>query len=98
MTSGSTYVIGSGGIDTNYTYRVKFTLTDSFATVERIVDVSTAQYTMFFKKGGTGVGIGKVCENEMSVEINGDWELKHGAHNLRPVVFQESEPSNPVDG
>ena len=62
MVPGQTYVIGDGGIGTNYTYAVGFLLTDKLVTVERIIDVNTTQYTMFYRKGGTGIGFGKVCD------------------------------------
>ena len=82
MALGTTYVIGGGGLAINYTYHVRFQLTDAFGTVEKIVDVSTTQYTMFFRKGGTGVGIGKACEREYSFEINPEWSFYYGDVNI----------------
>lgn len=92
------YVFGGGGVSTDYTYRVKFTVQDAFATVERIVDVSTASYTMFFKRGGSGVGIGKVSERNFALEINPDWSIYHGNFQLLPAIYSPSKPSNPVEG
>lgn len=100
MVLGTTYVLG-GDLGTNYTYQVRFTLTDAFGTIEKVVDVSTSQYTMFFKKGGTGVAFGKVCENAFAVEFAPDWRILHGAFHLRPVYYstdKNSPPSNPVEG
>lgn len=82
MSLGTTYVIGAGGLAANYTYHVRFQLTDAFGTVEKIVDVSTTQYTIFFRKGGTGVGFGKACERDYAVEINPDWSFYYGNTDL----------------
>lgn len=78
MTSGTTYVIGGGTLGTNYTYHVRFQLTDAFGTVEKIIDVTTTQYTIFFRKGGTGVGIGKACERDNALELNPNWNFYYG--------------------
>ena len=100
MTLDTTYVIGNGVLDINYTYHVRFQLTDTFGTVEKIVDVSTTQYTMFFRKGGTGVGIGKACERDYAVEINPDWGFYYGntdliakINSIQQIVYSSSQPT-----
>lgn len=95
---GQAYVLAGGNASTDYTYRVKFTVTDMFATVERIVDVTTASYALFLRKHGAGVGIGKVSEKDFAMEINPDWSIWYGNFQLRPVIFSDTEPSNPVEG
>ena len=100
MTLDTTYVIGNGVLDINYTYHVRFQLTDTFGTVEKIVDVSTTQYTMFFRKGGTGVGIGKACERDYAVEINPDWSFYYGntdliakINSIQQIIYSSSQPT-----
>lgn len=79
-------VIGGGSIDVNASYRIRFTLTDAFGSVEKIVNVGTAAYTVFFRQGGNGVAFGKVSERANAVEINADWGLYHGNNNLAGTV------------
>ena len=78
MSLNTAYVIGGGGISTAYSYLVKFVIADQLETVEKIVNVGTASYIVFYRTDGTGVGIGKVCEADHSFEINGDWSFKYG--------------------
>ena len=97
MSIDTSYVFGGGAVQTNYSYHVKFVLQDAFGSVEKTVDVSTTQYTMFFRRGGTGVGIGKACEREYALEINPAWAIYHGSYQLHPVVFSDSQPTG-VEG
>lgn len=82
MALETVYIFGGGTIQTNYSYHVKFVQQDAFGLVEKTVDVSTTQYTMFFRRGGTGVGIGKACEHDYALEINPDWGIYYGDKNL----------------
>lgn len=93
MALETAYVFGAGGVQTNYSYQVKFILQDAFGSVERIMDVSTTQYTIFFRRGGTGVGIGKASEREYALEINPDWAIYHGNYQLHPIIFSDSQPT-----
>ena len=82
LTNGTASVIGSGSIDANYSYNVKFTLTDQFNTIEKVLTIGTAAYTVFFRQGGNGVALGKVSERANAVEINPDWDIYHGSTKL----------------
>ena len=42
LTNGTASVIGAGSIDANYSFNVKFTLTDQFNTIEKVLTVGTA--------------------------------------------------------
>lgn len=86
LTNNTTAVIGGGSIDINASYKIRFALTDAFTTVEKIVNLGTAAYTVFFRRGGNGVAFGKVSERENAVEINPDWGLYHGSTNLAGTV------------
>lgn len=98
MSLGTTYTIGGGNIDPNYSYQVKFVLTDALGSTERIISVGTASYIVFYRTDGTGVGVGKVCERDHAFEVNGDWEFYHGSHHIRPTAYGNEEPANPKDG
>ena len=86
LTNGTASVIGSGSIDANYSYNVKFTLTDQFNTIEKVLTIGTAAYTVFFRQGGNGVALGKVSERANAVEINPDWDIYHGSTKLNGTV------------
>ena len=86
LTNGTASVIGGGSIDANYSFNVKFTLTDQFNTIEKILTVGTAAYTVFFRQGGNGVALGKVSERANAVEINPDWDIYHGSTKLNGTV------------
>ena len=64
VTSGTSVIIGGGGISTNTSYHFRLTINDSFSSSTITVTVPTASTTMDFKKGGKGVAIGKVAEND----------------------------------
>ena len=86
LTNGTASVIGSGSIDANYSFNVKFTLTDQFNTIEKVLTIGTAAYTVFFRQGGNGVALGKVSERANAVEINPDWDIYHGNTKLNGTV------------
>lgn len=52
-------VIGGGLIDPEFSYDVRYTLTDAFSTIIFVDYVSTAVYLMHFLHGGRGVAFGQ---------------------------------------
>lgn len=82
MEANEPYVFGGGSIDSQHSYQVKFILTDAFGTVEKTMDVTTAMYTIFFKRGGQGIAFGKACERDNAVEISEEWQLLYGATDV----------------
>ena len=86
LTNDTASVIGDGSIDANYSFNVKFTLTDQFNTIEKILTIGTAAYTVFFRQSGNGVALGKVSERANAVEINPDWDIYHGSTKLNGTV------------
>ena len=86
LTNGTASIIGGGSIDINYSFKVKFTLSDAFNTIEKVLNVGTAAFTVFFRQGGNGVAIGKVSERANAVEINPDWDIYHGNTKLNGTV------------
>jgi len=86
LTNGTASIIGNGSIDINYSFKVKFTLSDQFNTIEKVLNVGTAAFTVFFRQGGNGVAIGKVSERANALEINPDWDIYHGSTKLNGTV------------
>ena len=99
MASGSTYVIGGGNLQTNKTYYIEFTATDTLGgTTTLTVQVQTAAYSIHVKNGGLGVAFGKTSEIDGAVEINPSWNLYYKGVAVVPVVYNSTAPSNPFAG
>jgi hypothetical protein len=64
LTSATSALFGGGNISTDSSYDVQYVLSDAFTTVYHETFVSSAFYTMHFKKGGKGVAVGKVSESD----------------------------------
>lgn len=64
FTSGTACVFGSGAISGEYSYDIRYTLTDAFSSVAVLDVISTAAVIMDFKVGGTGLALGKVAEDD----------------------------------
>ena len=94
----------AGLVGTNL-YELRVVAADSFSTVERIVDITAAQYTMHFTRGGLNVSIGKAGTRQNALEIHPDWKLYHGDTDVmaklaevRTIVYGSAAPSSPVEG
>lgn len=77
--SNASYIFAA---DTGSSYDVQLVITDDFKTTTRTTSASTAFTLMHFSKGGTGLGIGKVAEEENLLDIG------------IPVKFAEGIVSN----
>lgn len=84
----STFYTFGGSISTNMTYQVRFVISDTFSTVEKIVTVSTSQWVAFFRRGGTAIGIGTKprAGREYIVDISKEWKILHGDVDVTDVV------------
>ena len=76
FTSGTAFTFGGGNLSVDYSYDIRFTLTDAFGTVTVIDTLSTASVLMDFKAGGTGLAVGKVSETDNCFEVSEDWDVK----------------------
>ena len=76
FTSGTQFIFGGGNLSVDYSYDIRFTLTDAFGTVTVIDSLSTASVLMDFKAGGTGLAVGKVSETDNCFEVSEDWDVK----------------------
>lgn len=103
FSSGTGFTFGGGSISAEYTYDVKYTLTDAFTTVSVTETISTAAVLMDFLRGGKGIAIGKVAETENCFEVSQDWTTKLngpvylgtttlGAQNI-PIYLENGQPT-----
>lgn len=76
FSSGDPIVFGGGNISTEYSYDIRYTITDQFNTVSVQDIVSTAAVVMDFKSGGKGLAVGKVSETDNCFEVSEDWDVK----------------------
>lgn len=101
-TSGSSYIIGSGGISANTSYDIRLTIQDAFETVTKIITIPTAKTTLDFRNGGNGIAVGKVAESD-GFEV--DWNSKfnkqvdvEGTTNLKGTVNVSSKTNLKLGG
>lgn len=76
FTSGTQFIFGGGNLNTDFSYDIRFTLTDAFGTVTVVDSLSTASVLMDFKTGGTGLAVGKVSETDSCFEVSENWNVK----------------------
>lgn len=76
FTSGTQFIFGDGNLNTDFSYDIRFTLTDAFGTVTVVDSLSTASVLMDFKAGGTGLAVGKVSETDSCFEVSENWDVK----------------------
>lgn len=76
FTSGTQFIFGGGNLSVDFSYDIRFTLTDAFGTVTVIDSLSTASVLMDFKAGGTGLAVGKVSETDSCFEVAENWDVK----------------------
>lgn len=58
--------------DSSSSYDVRLTITDNFKTTTRATTASTGFTLLHFRSDGTGVGIGKLCEESNTLDIGLD--------------------------
>ena len=59
--------------DIEQTYNIRILVVDGITEVSATVRLSTAGVIMDFRRGGHGIGLGKVAEHDYMVEVNPDW-------------------------
>ncbi len=75
FTSGTAFTFGGGNLSTDYSYDIRYTLTDAFGGIDVVDTVSTASVLLDFKAGGTGIAIGKVSEKDNTFECSWNTEV-----------------------
>lgn len=69
FSSGTAFIFGGGNMSTDYSYDIRYTLTDAFGSIIVVDSLSTASVLMDFKAGGTGIGVGKVAETDNLLDV-----------------------------
>lgn len=102
FSSNAYFVFGNGNISKEFSYDIKYVISDAFNTISVIDLITTASVVMDFKVGGKGVAIGKVSEFENTFDISDEWELMvHGkklADYIYPVgsIYLSTNSINPT--
>jgi hypothetical protein len=86
----SSYVFAA---DTGSSYDVKLTVTDNHSVESKATSASTAFTLIHFGASGTGMGIGKLCENDNLLDIGLQTRFFGG---LLPVVLEANTDLNNV--
>lgn len=76
--SGGSYIFAA---ETGSSYDVKLTASDGIKTATLNTSASTAFTLMHFSKGGTGLGIGKVAENENLMDVDMPVRFRNGVYS-----------------
>ena len=78
-------------------YEVQITATDTLGNSSSVtIRVSIPGVTMFFKKGGLGIGIGMETEQGEAVkafEIAADWAFYHGGNPVPTYIVSNTQPT-----
>ncbi len=96
FSSGVPIVFGGGNISTEYSYDIRYTITDEFNTVSVQDIVSTAAVVMDFKCGGKGLAVGKVSETDNCFEVSEDWDVKVYGKLLKDYISSIAGSVYPV--
>lgn len=79
-----------------YSYQVRIIATDSIGSYAYVITgLQVAGTVMFFKKGGTGIGIGTktVQSDQKTFEVASDWVMYHGDYKIPCYVRQNTAPA-----
>ncbi len=87
FSSGQTLILS--GVSPDHSYEVLVRLRDVFCTVEQTLFLNSARVTMDFKKGGRGVGIGKVAEAE-GLDIDMDTRFRRTVVGEAEAIFSNT--------
>ena len=81
LSDGSTRVLGPISADASYTVRLK--AEDRLGnTAVYYQTLPTRKWAMKFRPNGEGVAFGKAAEHDRTFEINPDWAVKIGGHDV----------------
>lgn len=92
FSSGTAFTFGGGNISSEYSYDIKYTITDAFTTITVFDVVSTAAVVMDFKVGGKGVAVGKVSEADDTFEVSEKWDVKVYGQLLKEFLVDSIYP------
>lgn len=79
-----------------YSYQVRIIATDSIGSYAYVITgLQVAGTVMFFKKGGTGIGIGTktVQSDSKTFEVASDWVMYHGDYKIPCYIKSNTAPT-----
>ena len=82
------FVFGDGRFSAEYSYEIRYTITDAFTSVSVTELVSTSQVVMDFLKGGLGVAVGKVAEESKCFELADTWKFKLDGMYIKDYILK----------
>lgn len=78
------------GLLTTTSYRVTLVLHDTLGFEDTYVDIiPTDSVTIHLRSGGKGLGVGKYCENDNSIEVAEDWDVHIGGNVTANSVYPQ---------
>lgn len=89
-------VMGGGNIDTEFSYDVKYILTDAFSTVTFMDYLSTAIFLMHFLHGGRGVAFGQKATVQDCLDCAFDAHFRQETLFDDEVTFTYTDDNNQV--
>lgn len=92
FSSGTAFTFGGGNLSADYSYDIRYTIVDAFATVNVYDVVTTAAVVMDFKAGGKGVAVGKVAEFDNTFEVSEKWDVKVYGKLLKSFLVDSIYP------
>ena len=92
FSSGTAFTFGGGNLSADYSYDIKYTITDAFTTITVYDVVTTAAVVMDFKAGGKGVAVGKVSEFDDTFEVSEKWDMKVYGKLLKTFIVDSIYP------
>lgn len=92
LSNGVQTIIG-GSLDPEQNYEVQFIAADALTTVTRVVDINSVAYTLHFKNGGQGMGIGQINTLDNALQINNAWTIYHGSYVVPSIIYSTSQPT-----
>lgn len=96
LSSGEPVIFGEGKISTEYSYDVRYIISDEFNKISVQDIISTSAVVMDFKSGGKGVAIGKVCETENCFEVSEEWDVKVYGKLLKDYIKSLAGLMHPI--
>lgn len=77
--------ITSDFFDVDYPYEVQFTIADTFATISKIIEISTAFTIVDYHNTGEGIAFGKVATEQGLFDVDFPTLFRQGTKEILPV-------------
>jgi len=100
LTNGTGYAVNTsiisedGAFDTDSSYDLRLSITDSFTTIRGLTEIPTAFTLLDFNASGRGVAFGKVSELTEGVEFALPTSFSHAETPSSPIYLQTGQDLN----